>query len=52
MPFASQKQRSYLYSRKPGVAKKLAKHVRGDKKKGGRRFHPINRVPKDGRKLY
>lgn len=37
MPFASDKQRKYLYSQKPEVAKQLAKHSssKGGKMKKG-----------------
>ena len=33
MPFKSQKQKAYLYSQKPEVAKKFAKHAKSKKSK-------------------
>jgi hypothetical protein len=35
MPFASKKQRGFLYTNKPGVAKKFAEHGGDEKKKAG-----------------
>lgn len=36
MPFKSEKQRKYLYAKKPKVAKKLAQHSSSSKKKRSR----------------
>lgn len=36
MPFKSEKQRKYLYAKKPKVAKKFAQHTSGGKKKRSR----------------
>jgi hypothetical protein len=33
MPFKSAKQRKFLFAKKPKVARKLAKHPKGKKKK-------------------
>ena len=40
MPFVSEKQRAYLYAKKPAVAKKYAEHT--GKKKLPERSHKAN----------
>lgn len=37
MPFKSAKQRRYLYSQKPKVAKQYAKHSKGAKARKGKK---------------
>lgn len=37
MPFQSDKQRKYLYSQKPAVAKKFARHSKRKSSRGSKR---------------